>query len=109
MNGILQAWKLYEEKKLQNLIDPSLHLQVDEVKQVLHVINTALCCLQQIPNRRPSMSFVQTILQGDLEPDEIVFPMKVIVDSSILEDSIIFEDSALLNGPFSKSTPNKRR
>jgi hypothetical protein len=35
----LQAWKLYEEKNLKNLIDPSLHLHVDEVKQALRVIN----------------------------------------------------------------------
>jgi hypothetical protein len=102
----LQAWKLYEEKNLKNLIDPTLHLHVDEVKQALHVINTALCCLQQIPERRPSMSYVQTILQGGMEPDEIVFPT---VNSSILEDSILLEDSALVSGPPSESILSKGR
>jgi hypothetical protein len=102
----LQAWKLYEEKNLKNLIDPSLHLHVDEVKQALRVFNTALCCIQQIPDRRPSMSYVQTILQGIIEPDEIVFPT---VNSSILEDSIHFEDSALVSDPSAECTLRKGR
>ncbi|KAG0562196.1 hypothetical protein KC19_9G125700 [Ceratodon purpureus] len=100
------AWKLEEEKKLKDLVDPSLHLHADEVKQALRVINVALRCLQQIPDRRPSMSFVQTMLQGDLEPNEIVFTPRAMVDSSILEDSSVIEESALLSGPPSESTPS---
>jgi hypothetical protein len=76
------------------------------VYEILVTINTALCCLQQIPERRPSMSYVQTILQGGMEPDEIVFPT---VNSSILEDSILLEDSALVSGPPSESILSKGR
>jgi hypothetical protein len=52
------------------------------------------------------MSYVQTILQGGMEPDEIVFPT---VNSSILEDSILLEDSALVSGPPSESILSKGR
>ena len=100
---MLQALKLYEERKLKELIDASLHLHVDEEKQALRVINTALYCLQQIPDRRPSMSYVQTILQGDMELNEIVFPVQVAKELSISEDSTILEESTIFTSPFAES------
>lgn len=54
------------------------------------------------------MNYVQTVLQGDMEPEDIVFPMKVIVDASILEDCITEEESALLSGPSTKHMPAEK-
>ena len=42
------------------------------------------------------MSCVQSILQEDMEPDEVEFPMMAMTDSIMIEDSIITEDTALV-------------
>lgn len=86
---------MYEEGKLQDLIDPSMHLHSDEELQALRVINTALLCLQQILQRHPSMSDVQMTLQGNMELNEVVFPINAMVDSSILEESTLLSLSSI--------------
>jgi hypothetical protein len=68
----MQAWKLNEEGRLMELVDPTLSIQFDEEVEVQRVITTALACLQTAAERRPSMALVVGMLQGDIEISESV-------------------------------------
>ncbi|KAG0561218.1 hypothetical protein KC19_9G046400 [Ceratodon purpureus] len=61
------AWKLHEQGRLLNLVDPTLVLQDDEKPQVQRLINTALLCVQHTGERRPSIARVVSMLQGDAD------------------------------------------
>jgi len=93
----LQAWSLFEKKSLKDLIDPSLHLRVGEVKKVLRLINIALSCLQQFPQRRPSMNDVQNAMQGNMKLDEVEpFPMKEMINfDNILQDTSLLSSLSI--------------
>jgi len=64
----LQAWSLYETNKLTNLIAQDLDITIskNEMKQVIFV---ALLCVQIDLTKRPMMSHVLAILQGEMEVD----------------------------------------
>ncbi|KAG0603772.1 hypothetical protein M758_10G119500 [Ceratodon purpureus] len=61
------AWKLNDEGRLKDLVDPTLPIQNDEEVQVQRVLATALACVQTAPERRPTMAHVVGMLQGDIE------------------------------------------
>jgi len=61
---IAQAWKLYEENRLMELVDPSLQL-IQEEEDVQQVIKLALHCIQNEGERRPNMARIVSILQND--------------------------------------------
>jgi hypothetical protein len=65
---LLQAWSLYETNMLINLVDQDLDINIseNEVKQVIFV---ALLCVQIDLTRRPMMSHVMAMLQGEMEID----------------------------------------
>ncbi|KAG0612458.1 hypothetical protein M758_6G029300 [Ceratodon purpureus] len=66
------AWKLNEEGRLMELVDPSISIQLDEEVEVYRVITTALACIQTAAERRPSMAHVVGMLQGDIEITESI-------------------------------------
>ena len=68
----MQAWKLNDEGRLLELLDPTLSIQIDEEAMVQRVLTTALACLQTIAERRPTMAQVVGMLQGDIEIGEFV-------------------------------------
>ncbi|KAG0612456.1 hypothetical protein M758_6G029200 [Ceratodon purpureus] len=66
------AWKLNEEGRLMEIVDPTLSIQSDEEVAVHRVITTALACIQTAAERRPNMAHVVGMLQGDIEITEAV-------------------------------------
>jgi len=66
------AWILYEQGRLFDLVDPTLHLTDDDVRDVQRVINVCLLCIQNAPEKRPSMARIVSILQSDTESEVLV-------------------------------------
>jgi len=66
--NLLQAWSLYETNMLTNLIARDLDITIskNEIKQVIFV---ALLCVQIDSTKRPMMSHVLAMLQGETEVD----------------------------------------
>lgn len=65
--GMWQAWERYVEGMPLDILDPTLHLHEDDQKEVLRVIQIAFVCVQETPEKRPSMAHVISMLQGDME------------------------------------------
>jgi hypothetical protein len=92
-----QAWRLRDEDKLTQLIDGSLNLQIDEEIEVQRFLNIAFLCVHMSTDKRPTMSRVVAMLQGDM-------------DSELSELTRLREQSRLDNrfgglmGPFSSSS-----
>ena len=61
----MQAWRLHDEDKIVELIDPTLILSVNEQWEVQRVIKIAMLCLQNSDVKRPTMAQVVALLQGD--------------------------------------------
>lgn len=68
----LQAWHLHDLNSLMDLVDPTLHLTDDELRDVHRVINVSLLCIQNNAERRPSMARIVSILQSDTESEVVV-------------------------------------
>jgi hypothetical protein len=64
-----------------NLVDCTLELHNDEMKEALHVVKIALLCLQQEPDNRPTMARVVAMLQGEAEIMEIVLDDNLEIES----------------------------
>lgn len=70
----IQAWKLYEEKRVLDLIDPKVKEGIDE-EQAHLLIQVGLLCSQGDPTSRPNMMRVVSLLSGDSPvPDVPVRP-----------------------------------
>jgi hypothetical protein len=65
---LLQAWSLYETNMLINLVDQDLDITISE-SEMKQVIFVALLCVQIDLTRRPMMSHVMAMLQGEMEID----------------------------------------
>jgi serine/threonine protein kinase len=59
-----QAWRLWVENKVLDLIDPALH-EVCNPDQFVKCVNVGLLCVQEDPNDRPTMSNVVTMLDSE--------------------------------------------
>ncbi|CAM6038039.1 unnamed protein product [Sphagnum compactum] len=77
------AWRLERTKgnSIMNLVDCTLELRNDEMKEALHVVKIALLCLQQEPDNRPTMAHVMAMLQGEAEIMEIVLDDNLEIES----------------------------
>ncbi|KAH9544893.1 hypothetical protein CY35_12G019700 [Sphagnum magellanicum] len=77
------AWRLARRKgnSIMNLVDCTLELHNDEMKEALHVVKIALLCLQQEPDNRPTMARVIAMLQGEAEIMEIVLDDNLEIES----------------------------
>jgi deoxyribose-phosphate aldolase len=73
-----QVWKLHEGNKLLELVDRKVN--TCNYEEILHVINIGLLCVQSIASKRPSMSRIVAMLQGDME-------MEVVIEETQLKSS----------------------
>jgi len=80
-----QVWKLYEEAKLLEIVDPKVSTHNHE-KDITHVINIGLLCVQSTASKRPSMARIVAMLQGDEMEMEVIkkTPLKTIEYESLL-------------------------
>jgi deoxyribose-phosphate aldolase len=74
-----QVWKLHEGNKLLELVDCKMNTCNYE-EEILQVINIGLLCVQSIASKRPSMSRIVAMLQGDME-------MEVVIEKNQLKSS----------------------
>ncbi|KAM4114338.1 hypothetical protein ACJW30_04G061400 [Castanea mollissima] len=58
------AWKLWTENKVLDLIDQTLH-ETCNVDQIVKCVNVGLLCVQELPDDRPTMSNVVTMLDSE--------------------------------------------
>lgn len=65
---ITQAWELYEEGRLLELVDPDLITYSEE--EVVKYIKVAFFCTQATANRRPMMSQVVNMLSRNIRLNE---------------------------------------
>ncbi|KAH9544885.1 hypothetical protein CY35_12G019600 [Sphagnum magellanicum] len=93
------AWRLARKTKnsIMNLVDCTLELHNDEMKEALQVVKIALLCLQQDPNNRPTMARVVAMLQGEAEIMEIILDdnskiesMNKVYENTLLSSKITF-------------------
>ena len=59
-----QAWKLWTENMALDLIDQTLH-ETCNVDQFVKCVNVGLLCVQELPDDRPTMSNVVTMLDSE--------------------------------------------
>jgi hypothetical protein len=67
-------------------VDPKLNTHTHE-KDIIHVINIALLCVQSTASKRPSMARIVAMLQGDQMDMEVVIkedPLRTIEYESLL-------------------------
>ncbi len=67
----MQAWSLHKTNMLISLVDPKIQNTVVE-SEVRNVINVALLCVQVETTKRPTMSQVLGMLQGDMDLPNII-------------------------------------
>jgi hypothetical protein len=74
-----------------NLVDCTLELHNDEMKEALQVMKIALLCLQQKPDSRPTMARVVAMLQGEAEIVEIVLDDNLEIESmnKVYENTLV--------------------
>ncbi|KAH9544873.1 hypothetical protein CY35_12G018700 [Sphagnum magellanicum] len=93
------AWRLARKTKnsIMNLVDCTLELHNDEMKEALQVVKIALLCLQQNPDNRPTMARVVAMLQGEAEIMEIILDdnskiesMNKVYENTLLSSKITF-------------------
>ncbi|KAH8948910.1 hypothetical protein BDL97_10G002400 [Sphagnum fallax] len=65
------VWKLYEEAKLLEIVDPKLNTHNHE-EDIIHVIKIGLLCVQSTASKRPSMARIVVMLQGDEMEMEVI-------------------------------------
>ncbi|CAM6018926.1 unnamed protein product [Sphagnum balticum] len=65
------AWSLHKTNMLISLVDPKIQNTVVE-SEVRHVINVALLCVQVETTKRPTMSEVLGMLQGEMDLPNII-------------------------------------
>jgi len=53
------------------LVDPKMNTRNHE-EEILYVINIGLLCVQTIASKRPSMSRIVAMLQGDMEMEMVI-------------------------------------
>ncbi|KAH9555259.1 hypothetical protein CY35_08G105600 [Sphagnum magellanicum] len=100
------VWKLFEEAKLLEMVDPKVNT-LNHEKDIIHVINIGLLCVQSTASKRPSMARVVAMLQGDEMEMEVIkeTPLRTIdyeslfatINSSSMNESMlkVFQKSSL--------------
>jgi hypothetical protein len=91
-----QAWSLHEKNMLINLVDQKLNNTIVEI-ELQRVIKVALLCVQQDPRRRPLMSRVLLMLQGEME-------IEVAFGEFELQTNIYEKHQACMDGSSSESS-----
>ncbi len=81
-----------------NLVDQKLHNTIVE-SEMQHVINVALLCVQVETTKRPIMSKVLSMLQGEMDLPNILPSSSQISVSSLFLDVSTSESNHLLSFP----------
>ena len=84
-----QAWQLYEDGKLLELVDPELGEFPEE--EVLRYMKVAFFCTQAAGNRRPLMSQVMEMLGRKIKLNE-----KVLTAPGFFQDAVTSSDKKSL-------------
>jgi len=71
MVKLLQAWSLHKTNMLISLVDTKIQNTIVE-SEVQRVINVALLCVQVETTKRPTMSQVLGMLQGEMDLPNII-------------------------------------
>nr|GMD38479.1 G-type lectin S-receptor-like serine/threonine-protein kinase At4g27290 [Ipomoea batatas] len=88
-----QAWKLWNEGNAMDLLDDSVLVECCKECEVLKCINVGLLCVEEDPNRRPSMPNVFLMLTDESmnlpKPNQPAFVTRnrIYNDSSIVESN----------------------
>ncbi|KAM7271359.1 hypothetical protein ACFE04_030573 [Oxalis oulophora] len=99
----LLAWKLHENNRSVELVDPSLtNFNKDEA---LRVMGISLLCTQASPSMRPSMSRVVAMLTGDIEMPNVISKPSYLTDWSFQDTT--FEESQTSFASKSNDIPGK--
>jgi hypothetical protein len=77
-----QVWELYENGRPLEFVDPKLTEY--DAYEVLRVIRVALHCTQGSPHKRPSMSRVVAMLNGDADAAEDVAKPSYITEWQVM-------------------------
>lgn len=64
---LVQAWELYEEENLIDLLDGAVTWSEDDREEALRVVEMALLCTHSRATLRPSMTAVVSMLAGGSE------------------------------------------
>ncbi|XP_038691684.1 cold-responsive protein kinase 1-like isoform X2 [Tripterygium wilfordii] len=64
-----RAWELYEKGELASLVDTSMNRDYD-VEEACRYMKIGLCCTQDKPKLRPSMSTVVQMLMGEIDVND---------------------------------------
>lgn len=67
----LQAWNLYEQGELEELVDMSFNGDVN-TKEACRYLKIGLLCTQGMPRLRPNMSTVVEMLMGKIDVDNMI-------------------------------------
>ncbi|KAL6521532.1 hypothetical protein OROGR_018101 [Orobanche gracilis] len=67
----LFALEMHEERRYSELVDPRLMGRIMSEVEVERLVRVALCCVQEEPNLRPSMSNVVGMLEGKMPLREL--------------------------------------
>jgi len=95
------AWLLHKESMLMNLVDQKINDTLVEI-EVQRVINVALLCVQIESTKRPSMSQVLAMLQGEMDLPNISSCQNITNVSSIMDVSTK-ESNYLLSYPMANN------
>uniref|UniRef100_R7WCH9 non-specific serine/threonine protein kinase n=1 Tax=Aegilops tauschii TaxID=37682 RepID=R7WCH9_AEGTA len=76
-NLIAHAWKLFEENKSLELLDPAVRdgCSLVELEQAVTCIQVGLLCVQESPSQRPQMSVVIPMLSHQQAPGRPLRPV----------------------------------
>ncbi|KAG0602082.1 hypothetical protein M758_11G158900 [Ceratodon purpureus] len=99
-----RAWKLHKENRLLDMMDATLVVSEDETREVQQVLEIAVLCVQNDPEKRPSMFQVAAMLAGDASVEAVVPMDKDMYDS--WAERALMDDSDSGENPFFSSSPS---
>jgi serine/threonine protein kinase len=92
------AWSLHKTNMLMSLVDQKLHNTIVE-SEMQRVINVALLCVQVETTKRPILSEVLNMLQGEMDLPNILPSSSQISVSSLFLDVSTSESNHFLSFP----------
>ncbi|CAK9262228.1 unnamed protein product [Sphagnum jensenii] len=99
------AWSLHKTNMLISLVDQKLHNTIVE-SEMRHAINVALLCVQVETTKRPIMSEVLSMLQGEMDLPNILPSSSQISVSSLFLNVSTSESNHLLSSPIPNNYSN---
>ncbi|CAK9204830.1 unnamed protein product, partial [Sphagnum troendelagicum] len=99
------AWSLHKTNMLISLVDQKLHNTIVE-SEIQRVINVALLCVQVETTKRPIMSEVLSMLQGEMDLPNILPSSSQLNVSSLFLNVSTSESNHLLSSPIPNNYSN---